>query len=112
MINIDLIGENTVEIGATYKASFSCCGLPDLNEYVGNCQIRVNNTSTEVILSPSVTVIDKDKFSIGIAHTAYPSNLTPGTYQYDVLFIKNDATERFYAIGGKVLITKRITIVP
>lgn len=112
MITIDLSGDNVIEIGATYVASFTCCGLPDLTDFTGTCQVRLNNTSVDVLLTPTVTVIDKDKFSININYAAYPPDLVAGTYQYDVLFSKNDNSQRFYAIGGKAVVVKRITIIP
>jgi hypothetical protein len=112
MVTIDLLAENGVEIGASYKASFQVCGMPDLQSYTGVCQIRTSNTDTTIILSPVVEISTKDVFSIGVNFLSYPSTISPGTYQYDVLFTKTDNTDRFYAVGGKIQIIKRITRLP
>jgi hypothetical protein len=109
MVTIDLINENAIEIGATYKASFRLCNHPDLLLFTGVCQIRVNNTSTTAILTPIVNIITKDTFSIDLDFDVYPDNLAAGNYQYDVLF--SSSGERFYAVGGKIQIVKRITAI-
>lgn len=109
MINIDLINDNGVEIGANFNASFQLCNSPDLTLYTGVSHIRQNNTATEIILQPSVQIITKDTFSIKLLYSVYPTNIAPGNYFYDVLFSKNDLTDRFFAVGGKIQIIKRIT---
>lgn len=109
MITIDLINENAIEIGATYKASFRLCNHPDLTLFTGVCQIRTNNTATTAILTPVVNIITKDTFSIDLDFDVYPSDIAAGNYQYDVLFRNTD--QRFYAVGGKIQIVKRITAI-
>jgi hypothetical protein len=109
MINIDLINENAIEIGANYLATFQLCNSPDLTLYTGVCQIRQTNTATDIILTPTVQILNKDTFSIKIQYTVYPVTLAAGNYVYDALFSKTDGTDRFYAVGGKIQIVKRVT---
>lgn len=109
MITIDLINENSVEIGASYTVAYQLCNAPDLTQYAGYCQIRLNNTSTDIILTPIVNILSKDTFSIKIPYSAYTTATAPGNYQYDVLFSKNDNSDRFYAVGGKISLVRRIT---
>jgi hypothetical protein len=104
---IDLINEFAVNIGATYIISIQLCNAPDLTLYDGYSQIRTNNTSENIVLSPTITVISKDVFELRIPFNDFSGSVVPGLYQYDVLF--SNAGNRFYAVGGKVQILKRIT---
>jgi hypothetical protein len=112
MVIIDLINDNSIEIGANYEASFKLCNAPDLSDgYSGYCQIRTNNQSNLVILSPRVNIVSKDLFTISIAFNDYPVDIIAGNYQYDVLFASSTTGNRFYAVGGKIQIIKRITTI-
>lgn len=104
---IDLIGDNAVSIGTTYSVSFQLCSAPDLTLYSGASQIKVNNLSPEIILSPIVNVITKDLFELTIPYGLFTSNIQAGNYQYDVLFTRPE--DRFYAVAGKIQLIKRIT---
>lgn len=103
----DLIGDYAINIGSTYDIKFQLCNAPDLTEYVGACQIRQSIPSIEILLSPIVTVLSKDIFGIKIPFDAYPENIAPGNYVYDVMFSKTDY--RFYPIGGKCQLIQRVT---
>lgn len=107
MVIIDLINNEAIEINSTYQASFKLTGFADLTQFVGECQIKVSNAESAVVLSPDVNIINKDIFSINVAFDDYPIDISPGNYQYDVLF--SNSSERFYAVGGKVQIVRRIT---
>lgn len=109
-VKLDLIEDNAINIGATFQKEIQLCNFPDLTEYTGLSQIRLSNTSDTVILSPTITVITKDIFKIVIPYTAY-NNVTveAGNYVYDVLFSKTD--DRFYAVGGKAQLIRRVTTV-
>lgn len=109
MIQIDLLNENSIEIGANYNATFQLCNSPDLTQYTGICQIRQSNVSTDIILSPVVQILNKDTFNIKLLYSVYPNTIVAGNYVYDTLFSKIDNTDRFYAVGGKIQIVKRVT---
>ena len=104
---LDLVGDYSVNIGSTYSITIQLCNAPDLMLYTGYSQIRQNNTSETVILEPTITVLNKDIFKLEIPYTAFPTDILAGNYQYDVMFA--NATDRFFAIGGKVTLIKRIT---
>lgn len=103
---VDFKDEYSIEIGANWDISIELCGTDDLTTYTGKCQI---NSGLIVLLNPIVTIVNKNVFKISINWSAYPVDLVAGTYDYDVLFYKS--TNRFYAIQGKVVIVRRITIV-
>lgn len=106
-IQLDLINEAAINIGESYEIGVQLYNADDLTGYSGFCQIRQSPASTDIILSPVISVLSKDTFSINVDFDGYPLNLVPGTYQYDVLFSSSE--KRFYAICGKVQILKRIT---
>jgi hypothetical protein len=104
---IDLTGENAAEIGANYEISITLSGVDDLLEYQGICQVKSAIDSTEIIISPTVEILNKDSFRLLVNYDAYPTTLIAGNYFYDVLFYK--ISKRFYAIEGKIQIIKRVT---
>lgn len=106
-INIDLIGDSAINIGATYKVQMQLCNAPDLTMYAGVSQIKQSNTSTDIVMAFTVNVLSKDIFELVLPHTAFTPTVLPGNYQYDVLFYKSD--NRFYPVSGKVALIKRIT---
>ncbi|NJM20427.1 MAG: hypothetical protein HC907_17815 [Richelia sp. SM1_7_0] len=110
-VTIDLIGENSVNIGSDYSVRIRLCDAPDLTEFTGSCHIRANNLSTAVIIiSPIVNVLTKDLFELKIPYTDFTELVVAGNYVYDVLFLKtSDTTDRFFPVGGKVAFIQRIT---
>lgn len=106
-VNLDLIGDYSVSIGSTYRISIQMCNAPDLTLYTGVSQVRASNSSTDVVLTPSINILTKDLFEFVIPYTLYTNTIQPGNYAYDVMFRKTD--DRFYAIAGKIQLIKRIT---
>lgn len=106
-VNIDLINDYAVNIGATYRIAFQLCNAPDLTDYTGDCQIKSNLASTAVVLEPTINVLTKDTFELVIPFGDFTGSIGAGNYIYDVLFSKVD--DRFYAIAGKVQLVQRVT---
>lgn len=106
---LDLKEENAVEIGADYSLTIQLCGADDLTLYQGICNIKASLDSAEILLSPTIQIVNKDTFNINIAFSNYPPTVVAGNYIYDVLFYKTD--KRFYAIEGKIQVLKRVTTV-
>jgi hypothetical protein len=106
-VTLDLINEYSVSIGSTYKIDVQLCNAPDLMLYTGVSQIRSNISSTDILLTPNISILSKDLFQMVIPFTAFNTNIQPGNYVYDVLFTKTD--DRFYAIAGKIQLVKRVT---
>ena len=110
-VSLDLIAENSVNIGSDYSVKISLCDAPDLQQYTGSCHIRLNNLlNSPIIISPVVVVLSKNIFELRINHTVFTETVTSGNYVYDVLFVKtDDLTNRFYPVGGKVAFIQRVT---
>lgn len=106
-VNVDLINEYAVNIGATYRVAFQLCNAPDLEDYTGTCQIKANLASETVVLEPEINVLTKDTFELIIPFGAFTGSITAGNYIYDVLFAKVD--DRFFPIAGKVQLVQRVT---
>lgn len=107
MITLDLTNERAVDIGSSYSIDVRLCNAPDLTPYTGKSQIKSNAQSTTVILEPVVTVLTKDTFNFKIPFNLFTAEIAQGSYSYDVLF--SSATDRFYAVGGKIQLVQRIT---
>lgn len=105
--NLNFDKENTIDIGASFKATIQLCDAPNLLDYQGRCDVRANEDSTEILLQPSITIANHDTFNITIPHTVYNSSFNAGNYRYDVLFYKTD--DRFFAIRGTMAFVKTIT---
>lgn len=108
-VNIDLTGDNAINIGSRYSQNFKMFDSSrDLEDgYAGLCQVRASNESTDVILSPTITVLSSDIFQMLITPSAYATTLLSGTYQYDIRFSKGD--DVFFPVYGKFQLIKRIT---
>lgn len=105
--NLDLNGDNAVEIGADYEISIQLCNADDLLEYVGICNVKQSVDSDLILLSPTITIVNKDTFTLSIDFGGYPDTLNSGNYLYDVLFYKPE--KRFYAVYGKIQFIRRIS---
>lgn len=108
---LDLVNENQVNIGATYRLQIQLCNAPDLTQYTGFCQVRESVGSTVIILTPRINVLSKDIFEIFIPHTDFTLSNLPGNYLYDVGFNKLDSSERFYTVAGKIQLVRRVTTI-
>lgn len=106
-VQLDLIAENAVNIGATYRTKIQLCNAPDLTLYIGTCQIRQAPASTDIILTATINILSKDLFEMVIPYGIFNTTIQAGNFVYDVLFSKTD--DRFYAIGGKIQLVKRVT---
>lgn len=106
---LDLIGDNSVEIGADYNRSISVCNQPDLKLYTGLCHLR--NAKDEIVLRPVIEVQTPTTFSINIsALNSETLRTITGELFYDVLFIKTN--HRFFSVRGKLTTVPTITRQP
>lgn len=105
-VKLDLIGDNSVEVGADYSRQITVCNQPDLTLYVGTSQIR--NSKDEVILSPIIVVQSPTIFAINLTsiNTAL-LRLVVGDLVYDVMFSKTN--HKFYSVRGKLTFINGIT---
>ena len=106
---IDLVNELGVDIGASYLKTFRLCNANDLTNYTGYCQVRKTSTDTNVILSPTIEILNKDTFNLKILFSAFTGSTVAGDYYYDVFFAS--VSDRFYAVGGRFQLIKRITVI-
>lgn len=109
MVNLDLVNENAVEIGADYTITVELNDAPALTEYTGTCFVKVNLESSEILIQPVITVLNHNSFSLSIPFTSFSPATKAGSYVYDVLFIRANPPNRFYACGGKIQLLKRVT---
>ena len=56
-ITLDLVNENSVSIGASYKIQIQLCNAPDITLYTGYCQVKQAVGSTEIILTPRIVFV-------------------------------------------------------
>lgn len=105
LLNFDK--ENSIEIGASYEATIQLFDAPNLLDYQGKCDVKVDENASDSIINPSINVINHDTFTLSIPFTIWGSSINPGNFKYDVLFYKS--SDRFYAIRGNMVLIKGIT---
>lgn len=110
LYKLDLINENAVELFADYSCVIELNDAPILTDYNGYCYIKVSVESADIILQPKINILTVNSLEISIAFNEYPSTIKAGTFEYDVLLIKKDNSHRFYAVGGKIQLLKRVTV--
>jgi hypothetical protein len=104
---LDFIKENSVEIGSTFIATIQLCEAPNLTQYTGICQVRSDENSSDILFSPTISVVSHDIFTLTIPFGAWINSIVAGSFKYDVLFYKSD--DRFYAVRGNMILIKPIT---
>jgi hypothetical protein len=104
---IDFTKENSIEIGASFSATIQLSDTPDLTPYTGVCHVRVDENSTDIIITPTITINSHDTFTLSIPFTSWTSTHTSGNFKFDVLFTRT--TDRFYGIKGLMTFTKGVT---
>jgi hypothetical protein len=107
-VEINLTGEYAININTKYELSIQLANAYELSGYNGYCQIR--NSDNVVVVTATIEVVNNDIFKIKIFPNMFTVGLEPGSYVYDVLFVgKTDPNNRFYPVGGKCQLVKRVS---
>jgi hypothetical protein len=104
---LDFIKENSIEIGSTFEATIQLCDAPDLTNYTGLCYVKVDENSTDSILTPTILSVSHNLFVFNISSDSW-TGVVAGLYKYDVLFSSVDGN-KFYAVRGVINLIKPIT---
>ena len=104
---LNLVDDFAVEIGSDYQQSFKICGI-NLSEYTGQADIKLTIDSPTA-LSMSVDITGVDILTLSIPNVAYPVDIEPGMYLYDVLLTHNTNSKKIYLMYGEVELIQRVT---